>query len=181
MNIKQFAFLPKSFLFLHFVFLCTSTASFAQKNILPSDSIFIFGQIKQKLVLTTTELEKLPKSPIKNQIITNHKGEIKDTLVNIKGVALKVLLKDLSFTYQKPKELNEFYIVLTATDNYRVVISWNELFNAPGGADFYIITEMNGKPLNQLKERMLLIAASDIQTGRRYVKGLKQIEVKRLE
>lgn len=53
---------------------------------------------------------------LKDQIIYNQKGEIKDTLTGMTGVPLKTLLSSIHYDYTKPKELNEFYFLFIASD-----------------------------------------------------------------
>jgi hypothetical protein len=153
----------------------------AQQTITPTDTLKIYGKIKKELFITVSALDTFSKSMIKDQIIYNHKGEIKDTLKNVKGVPLKNILSPIEFDYGKPKELNEFYFVFTATDGYKVVFSWNEIYNAEAGNNFFILTEMDGKRIEKMDQRILFISIADFQTGRRFIKGLEKIEVKRVE
>jgi len=71
--------------------------------------------------------------------------------------------------------------VFTATDGYKVVFSWNEIYNAEAGNNFFILTEMDGKRIEKMDQRILFISIADFQTGRRFIKGLEKIEVKRVE
>ena len=98
----------------------------------------------------------------------------------MKGVPLKDFLKDVKFNYNKSKELNEFYFVFTASDGYRVVFSWNEIYNSEAGNSFYIITEMKGKSMKELDQRIVFLSSKDLKSGRRYIKCLQSIEVKKL-
>lgn len=52
----------------------------AQQTITPTDTLKIYGKIKKELFITVSALDTFSKSMIKDQIIYNHKGEIKDTL-----------------------------------------------------------------------------------------------------
>lgn len=127
------------------------------------------------------DLDTFPKSHIKDQVIYNQKGEVKDTVTGMRGVPLKALLAPVDYVYKKPKTLNEFYFVFTASDGYKVVFSWNEIYNTEAGNEFFIVTEMKGKKLKNSEQRMLFISTADIKTGRRYIKGLRTIEVKQVE
>jgi hypothetical protein len=40
---------------------------------------------------------------------------------------------------------------------------------------------MGGKKLKDLEQRIMFISAADLKAGRRYIKGLEKIEVKRIE
>ncbi|MEO5581168.1 MAG: hypothetical protein ABIR66_00635 [Saprospiraceae bacterium] len=67
-----------------------------------------------------------------------------------------------------------------ANDDYSVVVSWNELFNTEIGNSFYLVVEADSKSQKDAPEKILLISTKDFKTGRRQVKGLKSIEVKRI-
>lgn len=153
----------------------------AQRNIAPTDSIQVIGKIKNVKIFTIADLETFPVAGIKDQIIYNHLGEIKDTLMNMKGIPLKTLLSTIEYIYDKPKFLNEFYFIFEASDGYKVVFSWNEIYNTESGNNFYIVTEMEGKKLQDLDRRIIFISTGDLKTGRRYIKGLEKIEVKQVE
>jgi hypothetical protein len=154
---------------------------FSQKQIIPSDSsIIIFGAVEKGCVYHISDLDTFKSSPIADQILYNHKGEIKDSIKNLYGVKLKDLLKKIKFVYSKPKELNEFYFVLRASDGYTVVLSWNEVYNHPAGEHFFIVTKMNGKNIHQMEQRILFLSDGDLRASRRYIKGFTSLEVKRV-
>jgi len=123
------------------LFITVVAKAFAQKDIKPSDQF----EVK-----------------IDDVIITNHMGEQRSTAKNMKGVLLKDLLDKLEFDAESPKVLSEFYLTIIATDNYKVVFSWNELSNTETGNHVYVI-----------------MSPTDFKTGRRNVKGVRQIIVGR--
>lgn len=153
----------------------------AQRTIPQTDSLRVTGKIKNPTVFTLADLDTFPKTAINDQIIYNHDGEVKDTLTGMSGIPLKTLLASILYVYDKPKFLNEFYFVFIASDGYRVVFSWNEIYNTETGNNFFIVTEMEGKKLNDLGQRILFISTGDLKTGRRFIKGLEKIDVRQLE
>lgn len=153
----------------------------AQRTIPPTDSLKVTGKIKNPTVFTLADLDTFAKTAIKDQIIYNQNGEIKDTLTGMTGIPIKTLLRSILYVYDKPKFLNEFYFVFVASDGYRVVFSWNEIYNTETGNNFFIVTEMEGQKLKDLGQRILFISIADLKTGRRYIKGLERIEVRQLE
>lgn len=153
----------------------------AQRFVPPSDSIIIYGKIKNPTIFYLNTLDTFNTVTVKNQFIYNQNGEVKDSIKNMRGIPLKNLLNTIEYIYDKPKQLNEFFFVLTATDDYKVVISWNELYNTEIGNNFYILTEVNGEKLKNMMNRIIFLATADIKTGRRFIKGLKSIEIKALD
>ena len=158
----------------------TCLLSFAQNALQHSDSIVIDGEVEKSITYTLAALDTFPTQALKDYVIYNHKGEVRDSLNNLRGLTLKALLAPVKFTYQNPKELNEFYIVLIASDGYRVVLSWNEIYNTEVGNHFFIVSDMKGFSHFQQDHRVLFLSESDIKSGRRYIKGLQEIRVMRL-
>jgi len=164
-----------------FTFLfCFGASVMAQSTLTPTDNIRIFGEIEKEVSYCIEDILKFNAVNVEDQLIYNHAGEVKDTLNHLKGVLLKDFLKDVKFNYNKPKELNEFYFVFTASDGYRVVFSWNEIYNSEAGNSFYIITKMKGKSMKELDQRIVFLSSKDLKSGRRYIKCLQSIEIRKL-
>ena len=165
-----------AFTFLFFL----GASAMAQSTLTPTDNIQIFGAIEKEVSSSIDDILKFNAVNVEDQLIYNHAGEVKDTLNHMKGVPLKDFLKDVKFNYNKPKELNEFYFVFTASDGYRVVFSWNEIYNSETGNSFYIITEMKGKSMKELDQRIVFLSSKDLKSGRPYIKCLQSIEIRNL-
>lgn len=153
----------------------------AQRLITPTNSFSISGKIKYEKVITLNELDSFQTKHINDQLIYNHKGELKDTLKALRGIPIKAIFNQLEYIYDKPKTLNEFYFVFIASDGYKVVFSWNEIYNTSAGDNFFIISEMGGKKLQDLDQRIIFLSTADLKSGRRYIKGLERIEVRQVE
>ncbi|HEV8272120.1 MAG TPA: hypothetical protein VGQ04_12505 [Chitinophagaceae bacterium] len=67
---------------------------------------------------------------------------------------------------ETPKLLSEYYFVCIASDNYKVIFSWNEIFNNDTGKSVYIIIAQDGKPATALDNRIALLSPNDQMTGR---------------
>ncbi len=111
--------------------------------------------------------------------IYTHDMQPKGLMKNIDGVLLKDILSAISFTNENPKVLSEYYIECEATDGYIVLFSWNEIFNSETGKHVMVITSKNGVNAGQLDDRIALITPTDQATGRRYVKWLNRIIIRR--
>ena len=151
----------------------------AQGEEKPTSSFTISGDVKAQKTVTVDDLKKMKSVPICDVDITNHLGEKKSEAKGLKGVLLKDLLAQVEINAETPRVLSEYYFVCTANDDYRVVYSWNELFNTAVGETAYIVTEREGKSLEVLPDAILMISSKDSKTGRRHVKALSSIEVKR--
>ncbi|MFN3840183.1 MAG: hypothetical protein ACK4RF_05705 [Cyclobacteriaceae bacterium] len=155
---------------------------FAQQIRKPTAEFVITGRIKNPaLIIKSSQLLTYAVVNINNLTITNHMGENRSTIKTARGVRIKDVLELLQLDTDNPKNYSEYYFVFSATDNYKVVFSWNELFNSPLGDQAYFLIEKDGTPITQLDEGIAILVPSDVQTGRRYVKNLAQIYVGRAE
>lgn len=156
-------------------------ALYGQRPISPAEELSIEGKVKTELKYTLQSLDTFPAQTLADFEVSNHKGELKGVVTGVKGIALKRLLDKVEFLVEKPRELNEFYFIFIATDGYKVVFSWNEIFNTPIGDNIFIITEKGGNKVSSMDERILLVSTSDLKIGRRYIKNLSRIVVARIE
>lgn len=153
----------------------------AQHEIKVTEQFVIEGLVKQAVTVKLKDLKLYNEYSIDSIVISNHLLEKKSTLHAVKGVLLKDILRKVLLDEDNPKLLSEFYFTCIASDGYKAVFSWNELFNSANGNSVYILTEHDGKPLKELKDRIALISPSDFATGRRYVKSLEKIIVSRVQ
>jgi len=170
----------RSILFLVLAFTVFS-ASAQKENIPTTENFSIEGKVKKSLSLSLADLSSYKSYSIDSIVITNHLGERKSSLKKVKAVLLKDILDKVEIDAEAPKVLSEYYLVCIASDNYKVVFSWNEIFNNDTGKSVYIITAQDGKPATGLDNRIALVSPKDQMTGRRYVKGLQKIVVERVK
>ena len=169
----------KYFLFI-LPFFLLSSGSFAQQKTEPTDSILVSGLVDSAFYIAYSNLANEKTTEICNFTVTNHLGEIKKEYRHLKGVTLLDLLNKIKITTPDPKVLSEYYLIFRGADGYAVVFSWNELFNTETGKTIYIVTEADDKSFVNNPDRILLISTKDFKTGRRHIKNLKSIEVRRI-
>lgn len=157
--------------------LCSAVC--AQEKIIPSDSFLVSGLVESPVVIHFDDLNKYKLNEIGGMEIANHKGEVKRVYKSLKGVLLTDVLSGIKIASPEPRSLNQYYLVAKGSDGYAALFSWNELFNNEGGRSFFLVTEADGEFLRNREERILLVSAKDIKKGRRFVKALVSIEVKR--
>lgn len=158
-----------------------STVSFAQKRNEPTKSFRVTGEIKEEKKISVDDFFNYRESALGDVVITNHLGEPKSTQKKLKGILLRDVLEKIEIKTPGPKELSTFYIVCKATDGYTIVYSWNEIFNNPAGESVYLITSKDGVVAKDLEESILMITPRDYRTGRRYLKGLVEVQIKRVQ
>lgn len=153
----------------------------AQDKIDTTSQFIIEGKVKNRLVFLLKDLDAFAPRAIDSVIICNHLMEMKRTIRHVKGVLLKDIIDKVGIDINSLKLLNEFYITCIASDNYKVVFSWNEIYNSAIGEQVMILTESNGKTGDQMPDRIVLLSAADRATGRRYVKGLQKIVIEQVK
>jgi hypothetical protein len=167
----------KTFLVIALFFI--SPLVWGQLKITPTDSFTISGKVRTEITVKLTDLSRFESRPMGDVPIFSNLGAVKGTARDLKGVLLKDILNKVDFQAENQKALSEFYITCIASDGYKVVFSWNEIFNTDTGDTVYIITEKEELKIAEMPERILLISTKDFKTGRRYVKGLQKIVIER--
>ena len=162
-------------LLLLILFVCLSANAQINKT------LTIDGAVAKPVIIKFDELKSYKTVTLDSLTIFNHKMERKSSLKKLKGVLLKDVLAKAEFSVNSPKVLSEFYIVCIADDGYKVVFSWNEIFNSPTGDHALILTEVDGLPVINQKEGIILVTPTDKATGRRYVKNLSKISIQQVK
>jgi hypothetical protein len=154
----------------------------AQENVVPPTSEFtVRGFVKHELTLKISDLQQFKPEELRDVIIRNQKGEQKRVAKSVKGILLKTVLEKADIHAEKPKEYSQIYIVLTASDGYKNVYSWNELFRTEIGQHIYIVTAEEDKAMEQLPGRIQVMSLGEYQSGNRNLRGLTNIEVRKAE
>jgi len=141
----------------------------------------ISGQVKKEFVITMDSLNSYPLKEIGDIRVTNHLGDFKHSDEKLKGVLLKDILNHSQWNVSSPKLFSELYFVCIGTDGYKVVYSWNELFNTQVGEQVYILMEKNGVKADKLPESLQMTSMLDMKTGRRYLHNLDKVIVYRAQ
>lgn len=153
----------------------------AQEKVKQTTAFTVTGDVKQPLTINAADMGKWKVEEIGNVLITNHLGEPKGTARDMKGIRIRDLLGTLELNAANPRLNSTYYFVFIAEDGYKVVYSWNELFNSPTGDKVYLVTSKEGRNITEMGESMLVVTPTDYRTGRRYIKGLQRIEVKSVQ
>jgi hypothetical protein len=165
----------KYFLIFYFGFLLLQTSE-AQKT---SESFSVSGEVLKEENIDISKLSGYTLVHMDSLRIYSHDMQPKGLMKNIDGVLLKDILSAIPFNNENPKVLSEYYIECQATDGYKVLFSWNEIFNSETGNHVMIVTSKNGTNITQLDDRIPLVSPTDKATGRRYVKWLSKIIIHR--
>lgn len=160
-----------------FLFFLYSGAAFAQSYGSQTHQFTISGKVKHGSVITMDSLNTYPLKTIGDIKVTDHTGTFKHKDDDLKGVLLKDILNHSQWAVAGPHLFSSLYFTCIGSDGYKVVYSWNELFNTPVGDNVYIIMEKNGVKAGQLPASLQMASMLDFKTGRRYLHNLDKIVV----
>ena len=166
---------------LAFLFVIISCNGFAQNAAMPSEKFSVEGRVKQNFTFSITDLDTFKIKSLPDITITNHLGEKKHTITGLKGILLKDVLSKVEFDAENPKVLSEYYFEFIATDNYKIVFSWNEIYNTETGNNIYIVMEEDGKKIKDIPGRISIVVLTDFKTGRRHMSNIDKVIVSRVQ
>lgn len=158
----------RSIAFLLMLLLSTSAAT---------DKVVVSGKPIAAFTLSIDQLRSKTSVDLGDIVIYNHEGDSVNLAKQVKGVPFSSIKAMFKFNDPTSKNWTAYRFVFEAEDGYKVVFSWSELFNSKHDV-LYFITSKNGKQMDELKDRIQLVAPADVQTGRRYLKYLKRIVCK---
>lgn len=145
-----------------------------------TDSVTVSGIVEHELKLGVDDLRKFPPQKIGEVQMVCQSGANLGSLENLKGVLLRDILEKAAIVSRSHNDVKKMAIIATASDDYKVVFSWNEVFNSPIGDGIVVFFEKNGLPLASDEGRIAMVSSKDIRTGPRHVKWLKSIEVRKI-
>ena len=144
---------------------------------LDGNVVRVNGRVRKPLVLSMEELCAMETEVLEDLFIVCGSGDPKGCIGRCRGVLLEDIIRRAEIIREEHDDTKKMFLVASADDGYRVVFSWQEIFNSPVGGGVLILLEKDGKPLDQERKRVDLISAQDYFMGSRYVKGLTNIEV----
>ena len=133
------------------------------------------------MVVSMEELCAMETEVFEDLFIICGSGDPKSCIGSCRGVLLEDIIRQADVIKEEHDDTKKMFLVASADDGYKVVFSWQEIFNSPVGGGVLILFEKDGKPLDQERKRVDLISVQDIFMGSRYVKGLTNIEVAMVE
>jgi hypothetical protein len=106
------------------------------------------------------------------QTVSSSTSGTTDRAVVYSGVLLRDVLTHAGFASATDRSARTSFVEAVASDGYRAVFSWGELFNSPAGAQAVVITAQDGKALDAAAGPLALRALADLRPGPRHVRNL---------
>lgn len=145
-----------------------------------TSEFIITGKVKAERKIGLQDLLQLPSVEL-NDVNTSCSPRKETKVKKAKAVLIKNVLDSVVFDYDKSHSLGSYYFLFVAADGYKVVYSFNEIYNTEIGNHTYIITAIDDKPLQEIDNRILMITTTDIKGGSRNLKYLSKIVVCKAE
>ena len=145
----------------------------------PSEKIAlrVTGRVVNPLMLELADIRGMEAEEFQDLFIVCGTGTPKDCIKRCRGVLMEKIIQKADALKEEHNDTKKMFIVATADDGYKVVFSWQEIFNTAIGGGVAVLTERDGRPLGETRDRIDLISAQDYYAGSRYVRDLRQIEV----
>jgi len=147
-------------------------------------TLTVKGNVERELTLSLDELKKFPAQRIEDVRVVREQGAKTGAQEEIArryaGCLLRDVLDRARLTEKNRMDLRKSVVIITASDGYRVVFSWAELYLSPIGEGALIVYERDGVPLPDSEGPLALVSLKDTRPGPRHVKWLRTIEVRAL-
>jgi len=146
-------------------------------------TLTVKGNVEHELALSIDELKRLPAQRIEDVRVVREQGSTTTTPEAARrytGVLLRDVLDRAKLTEKNRFDLRRSVVIATATDGYRAVFSWAELYLSPIGDGALVVYERDGAALADTEGPLALVSLKDTRTGPRHVKWLRSIEVRTL-
>lgn len=153
---------------------------YSQNQEFTSEQFIVSGKVKKEITFKIVDLQQFPSKELKN-INTSCSPKKESIAQSVRVVLLKDVLDTVEFDSDKPKSLGQFYFLFVSVDGYKIVFSFNEIYNTEVGDNLYLVTELEGKKLSEMDERIMLLCTKDKKPGSRNIKGLSKIIVGKAE
>jgi len=156
--------------------LCAAAQAAAQ---VVTTELEVVGEVKAGLTLNVDGLRSIGMLSARN-LPAAASNALAEPYRQYSGVLLTELLDKAGLRSERKDDWRRLYVVATASDGYKAVFSWGELFNSRIGRGLLVVFERNGKPIDDSEGRIALLSTEDDRMGPRHVRWLKRIEVRRI-
>ena len=143
-------------------------------------ALAVRGNVATPLSLSVADLGRFPVQRVEDTRIGSGQANEKAQARQFAGCLLRDVLNAAKLTEAGRNDLRRTIVVATASDGYKAVFSWAELFNTAIGDGVLIVYERDGKPLPDDEGRIALVSLKDTRPGPRHVKWLASLDVVRV-
>lgn len=130
--------------------------------------------------LSATDLAALPATSLtQRQSVSSGQGVATERSLTYSGYLLRDILLNAGLGAPADRAARVASVELVATDGYRAVFSWGELFNTAVGDQVLVITAQDGRPLDVTAGPTAARSLADLRPGPRHVRNLCAVLIRR--
>jgi hypothetical protein len=132
------------------------------------------------IALHAAGLAALPQvSLVQRQTVSSSASGASDRSVTYAGVLLRDVLAHAGFGAPTNRGARVGVIEAVATDGYRAVFSWGEVFNSGLGEQVLVISTQDSRALDAAAGPLALRSLGDLRPGPRHVRNLCALVIRR--
>lgn len=146
-------------------------------------TLTVKGSVEHEMTLTVDELKRLPVQRVDDvRSVRDAAGAApsSETTRHYVGCLLRDVLERGKPVEKKRLDFRRSIVIATASDGYRAVFSWAELYLSPIGEGALVVYERDGTQLADDEGKIALVSLKDTRPGPRHVKWLQSIELRTL-
>lgn len=148
-----------------------------QSGLGADEALRICGRMTTPLVLGIEELRAMEPAVTDDLPMICGNGDPKGCLGPCRGVLLADIINRAEILITGHNDTRKMFLIAAADDGYKVVFSWQEIFNTPTGEGIMVLLEKDGRSLYDEYGAVDLVSARDFLTGPRYVRRLRSVEI----
>jgi len=137
----------------------------------------ICGRVTTPLVLDIEELRAMEPVVTDGLPMICGNGDPKGCMGRCRGVLLADIINRAEILITGHNDTRKMFLIAASDDSYKVVFSWQEIFNTPTGEGIMVLLEKDGRSLYDEYGAVDLVSARDFLTGPRYVRRLRSVEI----
>lgn len=163
------------------IFICvfvlfTYSKVYAQKDNNSTNVLLVTGKVRAEKKFLMSSIMQMPSVELRDVNVSCSPRK-EDKVPLVKAVPIRQLLDSVQFDYERAHDLGRYYFIFEAADGYKIVFSFNELYNTDIGNAVYIVTELDGKKVIETGKQIMLLCTKDIKSGSRNLKWLTAIKI----
>lgn len=147
-------------------------------------TLTVHGNVERQQTLSIDDLKQLPIQRIEDVRVVRPAGSasaVPEVTRSYTGCLLRDVLERAKPVERNRLDLRNSVVILTASDGYRAIFSWAELYLSPIGDGALVVYERDGKALAADEGPLALVSLKDTRPGPRHVKWLQSIELRVLD
>ena len=147
-------------------------------------TLAVRGNVENVLTLSIDDLKKLPVQRIEDVRVvraTGSQSTVPEVTRHYTGCLLRDVLERAKPVERSRLDLRKSVVIVAASDGYRAIFSWAELYLSPIGDGALVVYERDGAALPADEGPLALVSLKDTRPGPRHVKWLQSIELRVLD